>query len=65
MAMEEDSELTPPPSPAAKLAAPGVGNAFELWLHQRLHELYDDVTREPIPAELLRLIQDDRNRRRG
>jgi hypothetical protein len=34
--------------------------AFELWLRRGLHDMFDDVMREPIPAELLRLIEDDR-----
>jgi hypothetical protein len=42
---------------------PGSGKvegAFDLWLQRGLHQLYDDVAREPIPEELLRLIEEDR-----
>ncbi|MBB5693743.1 hypothetical protein [Muricoccus pecuniae] len=48
---------------------PGVANgrgqaapesAFDLWLQRGLHDLFDDVMREPIPEELLRLIEQDR-----
>lgn len=35
--------------------------AFDLWLRRGLHQLFDDVTSEPIPEELLRLIQDDKD----
>ncbi len=35
--------------------------AFDVWLQRGLHQLYDDVAREPIPDELLKLIQEDRN----
>ncbi len=35
---------------------------FELWLNARLHQLYDEVMREPIPPQLLQLIETDRNR---
>ncbi len=35
---------------------------FDLWLQRGLHQLYDDVANEPIPDELLRLIEEDRNR---
>jgi len=35
-------------------------NAFDLWLQRGLHEMFDDVMREPIPDELLRLIEQDR-----
>jgi hypothetical protein len=38
---------------------------FDLWLQRSLHQLYDGVTSEPIPAELLRLIAEDRTRREG
>jgi hypothetical protein len=38
---------------------PGV--AFDLWLQRGLHQLFDDVANEPIPEELLRLIEDDRS----
>jgi hypothetical protein len=36
--------------------------AFDLWLQKGLHEIYDNVAREPIPDELLKLIEEDRNR---
>jgi len=40
-----------------------VEDAFGLWLEQRLHELYDSVTREPLPPDLLRLIEEHRTGR--
>lgn len=33
---------------------------FDQWLTRGLHQLFDDVAKEPIPDELLRLIQDDK-----
>ena len=39
--------------------------AFDLWLQRGLHKLFDEVAREPIPEELLRLIEDDRKKRGG
>ena len=33
--------------------------AFELWLKRGLHEIYDQVAQEPVPPELLALIQQD------
>ncbi|MES2711142.1 MAG: hypothetical protein V4653_06135 [Pseudomonadota bacterium] len=36
--------------------------AFDLWLRRGLHQLYDDVANEAIPAELLRLIEQDRRK---
>lgn len=34
--------------------------AFDIWLQRGLHQLYDDVAKEPIPDELLKLIEEDR-----
>lgn len=34
--------------------------AFDIWLQQGLHRLYDSVANEPIPDELLNLIEQDR-----
>ncbi len=34
--------------------------AFDLWLKRGLHQIYDDVAKEPIPEDLLRLIEEDR-----
>lgn len=34
--------------------------AFDLWLQRSLHQLFDKVAKEPIPEELLRLIEQDR-----
>jgi hypothetical protein len=36
--------------------------AFDLWLQKGLHEIYDKVAREPVPDELLKLIEEDRKR---
>jgi hypothetical protein len=30
---------------------------FDRWLSRRLHEAYDSVLKEPLPAELERLVQ--------
>jgi hypothetical protein len=48
--------------PASEKAG-GPESAFDVWLHDRLHQLYDVVTQEPIPPELARLIEDDKRRR--
>ncbi|MFC7543824.1 NepR family anti-sigma factor [Siccirubricoccus deserti] len=42
----------------------GVDHAFDLWLQRGLHQLYDTVAKEPIPEDLLRLIEDDLNSRK-
>ena len=39
--------------------------AFDLWLQRGLHQLYDQVAKEPLPEELLRLIEENRNKPAG
>ena len=36
-------------------------SAFDLWLNRGLHKIYDDVAQEPIPDDLLKLIEDSRD----
>lgn len=41
---------------------PGVAEAkqpFDYWLQKQLHELYDSVAKEPLPDDLVRLIDND------
>lgn len=56
--MEQDD-----PGPTEGRAA-AAARAFDIWLRRSLHRLYDEAMREPIPPELLRLIERDRDRRR-
>lgn len=39
-----------------------VQSAFDIWLHRSLHTLFDEVASEPVPEELLRLIEEDRDK---
>jgi hypothetical protein len=50
-------------APASPERPSGAENAFDVWLHDRLHQLYDDVTKEPIPPELAALIEADKRKR--
>ena len=36
--------------------------AFDIWLNRGLHELFDVVANEPVPEELLKLIEEDRKK---
>lgn len=36
--------------------------AFDIWLRHGLRTMYDEVAREPIPDDLLRLIEADREK---
>ncbi len=42
--------------------SPTTDSAFDLWLNRGLHELFDDVVKEPVPQELLKLIQDNKSK---
>ena len=37
----------------------GDAEAFDIWLQRGLHQLYDSVAKEPVPDELLRMIEQD------
>ena len=50
-------QASKPPVPSRKGDA-----AFDLWLDRGLHKLFDDVANEPVPEELLRLIEEGRRR---
>ena len=41
----------------------GEEDAFDLWLRQSLHEAFDPAVAEPIPEDILRLIEEDRAER--
>ena len=49
------------PQASEKQAKPVIA-AFDVWLQRSLHRLYDDIAREPIPEELLKLIEEDREK---
>ena len=39
---------------------PAKPEAFDLWLKRGLHQIYDDIANEPIPDELRKLIEGER-----
>ena len=49
--------------PAALGACMPERDAFDLWLGESLREAFDKVTSEPIPEDLLRMIEEDRAER--
>jgi len=52
--------MTKPASPPKRGRKSPSDKAFDLWLDQGLHAMFDEVAKEPIPEELLRLIEQDR-----
>jgi hypothetical protein len=54
----------PPPQRRASQGPEGDKlEAFDIWLQRGLHQLYDSVAKEPVPDELLKLIEQDRSGR--
>ena len=49
--------VTEPPKQSRETDA-----AFDIWLTQGLHKLFDDVAQEPIPDALLKLILEDKSK---
>ena len=49
-----------------KLTKPDQANPkpkpFDLWLERGLHEMFDTIASEPIPEDLLKLIEDDKSK---
>lgn len=70
MGMMDESEDTRKDKVASRTGAargrsakkPVPDAAFDIWLRRGLHQMFDDVAREPIPPELLRLIEQDRGK---
>jgi hypothetical protein len=60
MGKSEKKRATDPAKPGTEQEDKEVDQAFDVWLRRGLHHLYDTVAREPIPEDLLRLIEEDR-----
>ncbi|NKC33050.1 hypothetical protein [Falsiroseomonas selenitidurans] len=63
MDSSDSSKPAPPGKPQKRKGGRAGEDAFDLWLQRGLHQLYDNVAAEPIPPELMRLIEEDRTRR--
>jgi len=47
---------------AEKSARPkpkGNDRPFDMWLHKQLHAMYDEIAKEPLPDDLVNLIDKD------
>ena len=65
--MAKEGRRTPPPdakAPSADENAPRMDQPFDHWLHKQLHEMYDAIAKEPLPDDLMRLIDQDANKGR-
>lgn len=52
----------PPPRRRGAKGQADVTNAFDAWLDRQLHQMFDRVAKEPIPEDLLRLIEGDKRK---
>ena len=62
---QKDEKPPAQPMGVGRGGEPQPDAAFDVWLRRNLHQMYDSIAAEPVPPELLRLIEDDRARRRG
>ena len=49
------------PDPPSRTGRRKPESAFDQWLNRGLHQLFDEVAKEPIPEELLKLIEEDKS----
>ena len=42
-----------------KVKEPATERPFDMWLHKQLHAMYDEITAEPLPNDLINLIDRD------
>jgi hypothetical protein len=51
-------------APRTKMKAALTERPFDLWLQKQLHAMYDEITNEPLPNDLLDLIETDARRKK-
>jgi hypothetical protein len=58
--MADDSSKAGGGRPPSDRSAPKASDRpFDMWLHKQLHAMYDEITNEPLPDGLLKLIDKD------
>lgn len=60
-----EKKVSSPTAGKGKGAASSKPAPFDVWLARGLHKLYDNVANEPVPDDLLKLIEDDRLSRKS
>lgn len=65
MARQKGSSDDDPPAagPGSRKPRPKARAAFDIWLDRGLHSMFDQIANEPVPEELLRLIETDRTKK--
>lgn len=59
MASNDDKPEGKRAAAAARSKPRGNDRPFDLWLHKQLHVMYDEIASEPLPDDLLNLIDKD------
>ena len=44
---------------STKVKTPETGRPFDMWLQKQLHAMYDEIAAEPLPDDLVHLIERD------
>lgn len=44
---------------SARSAKPSAERPFDMWLQKQLHAMYDEIASEPLPNDLLKMIDHD------
>ena len=57
--MADDSKAAGGRSPPGRPAPRGNERPFDMWLQKQLHAMYDEIASEPLPDDLLNLIDSD------
>ncbi|MDO9711175.1 hypothetical protein [Paracraurococcus lichenis] len=63
MGKTDQKKQNDPAKAGTEQESEAVDGAFDLWLRCGLHQLYDTVAKEPIPEALLRMIEEDRQKK--
>lgn len=59
MATNDDKSEARGAIKAARPKPKGNDRPFDMWLHKQLHAMYDEIASEPLPDDLLNLIDKD------
>ncbi len=59
MATNDDKPEGARAEKAARAKPKGTDRPFDMWLHKQLHAMYDEIASEPLPEDLLNLIDKD------
>src|SRR5215218_9038773 len=55
---KRQNDRAAPPAREKNMKAPAE-RPFDMWLHKQLHAMYDEIAAEPLPDDLIDLIEND------